>query len=85
MQKAMIGWFNEGAFPREVPTVVSVSNVTLIDLNPPKLLSAPNVHTATNLTGREARLTDGDIAAMESKSIQSTNKKSKKSPKRSKE
>jgi hypothetical protein len=44
IQKAMLGLFGEGALPREIPTVESVSNFTLIDFGGPKRLrNAPAV------------------------------------------
>lgn len=62
MQKAMMGLFHEGALPREVPTVETLSNAKLIELNPQKLLAAP-VETEPSLT--TAVTTEEPISAEE--------------------
>ena len=84
MQKAMLRLFNEGALPREVPTLESISNLTLIELNPQKLLNGPTAAEDANLTEKEPPLTVGEIEAVDSKSSHPTAPEPKKASKRSK-
>jgi hypothetical protein len=65
IQKTMLSLYGEGALPREIPTVESVPNHTLIELKPQKLLSAPSSVMLDESEVAEAPITVEEISPAE--------------------